>query len=59
MLVFGVVTTANLSAGEAKPQVNPGITQFQAFFTSFTTRYYFLYQGNMFTDIFLVTFSSE
>lgn len=35
MLIFGTVTTTNMATGKTKPQVNPGIAHFKAFFTSF------------------------
>jgi len=31
MLVFRIVATADVAAGHAEPQVNPGIPHFQAF----------------------------
>jgi hypothetical protein len=53
MHVLGVITAADMTAGHAQAQVNPGISHRQAFFTAIRTRHDFGVQAEVAAFLFL------
>jgi hypothetical protein len=48
MLVFGTIATTDMAAGEAKPQMNPGVAHFQAFLAAVSSRLRFVGRRKVF-----------